>query len=131
MRGGDEPGWSNVYTQRAPAPPSDFTVQDTASGQVLADSRGWTVYLYNCGDDALDQLACDHPDSPQAYRFTVCGGGDPKRCLETFPYVLASENARSTSRLWSKQWIDPMTGKFAQPKQAGALQVWAFRNRPD
>jgi predicted lipoprotein with Yx(FWY)xxD motif len=130
MRGSDEPGWSNVYTQRAPEPPSDFTVQDTYSGIVLADNRGKTVYVYNCGDDALDQLACDHPGSTQAYRLTVCGGGDPKRCLDSFPYVLASENAKSSSRLWSVMWIDPMTGKLAKPEQTGALRVWAFRNRP-
>lgn len=130
MRGNDEPGWTNVYTQRAPEPPSDFTVQDTYSGVVLADNHGKTVYVYNCGDDALDQLACDHPASAQAYRLTVCGGGDPKRCLDSFPYVLASQNAKSNSRLWSVMWIDPMTGKLAKSEQTGALRVWAFRKRP-
>ena len=130
MSGSDEPGWSNVYTQRAPQPPADFTVQATTSGLTLADRRGMTVYVYNCGDDALDQLACDHPDSPQAYRFAVCGAGDPQRCLENFPYVLASPGAKSNSRLWSVMSIDPMTGKRAQPGQKGALSVWAFRKRP-
>lgn len=130
MRGSDEAGWNNVYTQRAPTPPSDFIVQDSSSGLVLADSHGKTVYVYNCGDDALDQLACDHPNSPQAYRLAVCGGGDAKRCLASFPYVLASKDAKSATRLWSVVWIDPMTGKWAKPDQEGALRVWAFRQRP-
>ncbi|HEY6644383.1 hypothetical protein [Povalibacter sp.] len=128
--GSDVPDWSNVYTQRAPAPPADFTTQDSVSGIVLADKQGKTVYLYNCGDDALDQLACDHPDSPQAYRFTVCGAGDPQRCLENFPYVLAAKGAKSNNRIWSVMQIDPMTGKRAAPGQPGALSVWAFRKRP-
>src|SRR5690606_17496234 len=83
--GSDVPGWHNVYTQRALPPPQGFTVQDSRMGQVLADARGMTIYLYNCSDDALDQLACDHPDTPQAYRLAICGNGDPKLCQQTFP----------------------------------------------
>ena len=55
MLGSDVPGWHNVYTQLAPPPPAEFTVQDTPSGQVLADHRGMTIYGYSCGDDSLDQ----------------------------------------------------------------------------
>ena len=29
------------------------------AGQVLADKNGRTVYIYNCGDDAMDQQACE------------------------------------------------------------------------
>ncbi len=130
LEGSDIPGWHNVYTHRAPPPPSDFTVQGTPGGLVLADSRGKSVYFYNCGDDALDQLACDHPQSPQVYRFAVCGKGDPARCLKTFPYVLATPGAKSTSRVWSVIAIDPHTGHLAAPGQADALQVWAYRARP-
>lgn len=128
--GSDVPGWYNVFTQYSPRPPADFTVQESPTGLVLADRNGRTVYMYNCADDALDQQACDHPDSPQAYRFTVCGGGDPKRCLERFPYVLAAKDARSSSLLWTTLWIDPLTGKLASPGQPGALHVWAYRRRP-
>lgn len=130
MYGGDEPGWYNVYEQYTPAPPRDFTVQVSPTGLVLGDRNGKTVYIYNCADDALDQQLCDHPDSPQVYRFTVCGGGDPKRCLERFPYVLVSSGASSNSLLWTTLWIDPMTGKRATSGQRGALQVWAYRGRP-
>ncbi|MET0280327.1 MAG: hypothetical protein ABW278_04270 [Steroidobacteraceae bacterium] len=131
MYGSDEPGWYNVYTQYTPRPPApDFTVQDSATGLVLADKNGKTVYIYNCADDALDQQLCDHPDSPQVYRFTVCGGGDPKRCVERFPYVQVSKGARSDSLVWTTMWIDPLTGKRAKPDQAGALNVWAYRGRP-
>ncbi len=65
QEGSDIPGWRNVYTQRVPPPPAGFTVQDSVSGQVLADHRGMTIYLYNCGDDSVDQLSCDHPDDTQ------------------------------------------------------------------
>lgn len=130
MYGSDEPGWFNVFGQYTPRPPADFTVQESPTGLVLADRNGKTVYIYNCADDALDQQACDHPDSPQVYRFTVCGGGDPKRCVERFPYVQAASDARSGNLLWTTVWIDPMTGKRASRSQAGALHVWAYRGRP-
>jgi predicted lipoprotein with Yx(FWY)xxD motif len=130
LEGSDAPGWHNVYTQKAPAPPADFTVQESPGGLVLADARGRTVYIYHCGDDALDQLACDYPGAPQAYRFAVCGGGDPQRCLKTFPYVLATPGVKSTSRVWRVLEIDPRTGHLAAPGQADALHVWAFRERP-
>jgi predicted lipoprotein with Yx(FWY)xxD motif len=129
-RGSDEPGWHNVFTQLAPPPPAGFTVQSTTSGQVVADSHGKTIYLYFCADDAVDQLGCDHPTETQAYRLAICGGDDAERCLKTFPYVLASKGARSTSRLWSIVYINPRTGRFASPKDSGALRVWAYRDRP-
>jgi predicted lipoprotein with Yx(FWY)xxD motif len=130
LQGSDIPGWHNVYTQLAPPPPAEFTVQNTTAGEVLADAHGRTLYLYTCGDDAVDQLGCDHPTQPQVYRFAMCGGGDAERCLKTFPYVLASKGARSTNRLWSIVYINPQTGRFATPEQHGALRVWAYRDRP-
>ena len=90
QEGVDVKGWNTVFTQRAPEPPKSFTKQETPGGIILADSKGHAVYAYNCGDDALDQLACDNPDSPQEYRYAVCGGGDPARRL--------GENAGGFSR---------------------------------
>ncbi|MGE4063099.1 MAG: hypothetical protein AB7E79_07000 [Rhodospirillaceae bacterium] len=130
LGGSDEPGWSNVYTQRTPAPPEGFKVQDSYSGQVLADARGHTVYIYNCIDDAIDQHSCDHPGAPQAYRLAICGGGDAARCLATFPYVPAAKDAKSTSRAWTAIDIDPRTGRHAAPGQTDTLHVWAYRGRP-
>ena len=128
--GTDIPGWHNVYTQRALAPPSDFTVQDADLGQLLADSKGRTIYYYSCNDDAMDQQSCDSPDAPQVYRLAICGNFDPKVCNETFPYVQAQPGEKADSALWSVISIDPNTGKLAQAGQAGALQVWAYRERP-
>jgi predicted lipoprotein with Yx(FWY)xxD motif len=133
--GTDIPGWHNVYTQRALAPPSDFTVQDADLGQVLADSKGKTIYYYSCNDDAMDQQSCDSPDAPQVYRLAICGNFDPKVCNETFPYVQAKPGEKADSALWSVISIDPNTGKLAQSGQtttgqAGTLQVWAYRERP-
>lgn len=128
--GGDVPGWRNVYTQLAPPPPAEFTVQDTIAGQVLADANGKTIYLYSCGDDSIDQLSCEHPSDPQVYRLAVCGGGDVERCLQHWAYVPADPNAQSGSRAWSVMWIDPMTGRKAVPGAPGAMSVWAYRDRP-
>ena len=130
VAGSDVPGWRNVYTQEAPPPPEEFTVQDTPSGQVLADSRGRTLYSYTCGDDAPDQLSCESPADTQAYRLAMCGGGNAERCARNFPYVEAADGARSRSRLWSVVQIDPATGHFAAGDQPGALRVWAYRERP-
>ncbi len=130
VAGSDVPGWRNVYTQEAPPPPEEFTVQDAPSGQVLADSRGRTLYSYTCGDDAPDQLSCESPADTQAYRLAMCGGGNAERCARNFPYVEAADGARSRSRLWSVVQIDPATGHFAAGDQPGALRVWAYRERP-
>jgi predicted lipoprotein with Yx(FWY)xxD motif len=130
MYGSDKPGWHNVYTQHTPKPPSDFTVQESPTGLVLGDINGKTVYVYNCADDAIDQLSCDNPESPQIYRFTVCGGGQPQPCLDRFPYVPAAKDAKSDSLTWTPMWIDPMTGRLAKADQPGAMHVWAYRKRP-
>jgi predicted lipoprotein with Yx(FWY)xxD motif len=128
--GSDVEGWRNVYTQVAAPPPAEFTVQDTASGQVLADARGRTLYSYTCGDDAVDQLSCEHPADTQVYRLAMCGGGSAERCERNFPYVEAASGARSHGRLWSVVEIDPATGHLAGKGQPGALRVWAYRERP-
>ena len=128
--GSDVPGWSNVFTQRALPPPAEFTVQDSRVGQVLADANGKTLYLYACNDDAIDQQSCDHPDASQAYRLAICGNFDPKVCQETFPYVPAKAGAKSESPLWTVMTIDPNTGRRAEANQSGAMQVWAYRDRP-
>jgi len=130
LQGGDVRGWHNVYTQRAPAPPAEFTVQDTILGQVLADRRGHTIYTYVCGDDSQDQLSCDHPDDTQVYRLAMCGGGDPEKCLQNWPYVLAPKNARGDGQAWTVMQIDPKTGHRAGPGDPNALSVWAYRERP-
>lgn len=130
IEGSDVPGWHNVYTQMAPPPPDGFTVNDMHSGQVLGDAKGMTIYVYNCNDDAVDQLACNHPSTPQAYRFAVCGRGDPELCLKNFPYVIAPKDAKSNSQIWSTMQIDPQTGKKADRDAPGALNVWAYRDRP-
>ena len=130
LRGSDVPGWHNVFTQMTPPPPRDFTVQDATAGQVLADSAGMTIYIYQCGEDSLDQLGCDYPTETQAYRLAMCGGSDPSRCLQSFPYVPAPENVPRDNPAWSAVDIDPMTGRFARPGQPGARHVWAYRGRP-
>jgi len=113
-----------------PAPPKEFTIQEGNVGLVLADAQGRSIYTYICGDDAPDQLACDHPGTTQAYRFAICGGGDPQRCLETWPYVLASGSARSYNEAWSVVAVDPKTGHYATEGQADAFNVWAYRGKP-
>jgi predicted lipoprotein with Yx(FWY)xxD motif len=128
--GSDELGWHNVYTQTPPALPKDFTLQETDTGTVVADRRGMTVYIYGCGDDAQDQLACDHPDSTQAFRFAMCGGGDADVCVKNWPYVIAAKDAKSGSRSWGTMWINPKTGHSAKADESGALHVWTFRERP-
>lgn len=130
LEGSDVPGWDNVYTQLAPPFPESFTVQKTLAGDVLADARGMTIYTYICGDDSTDQLSCEHPDDTQVYRLAMCGGGDPDRCLEHWPYVRADKGAVSVSRSWHVMSIDPKTGHRAAPEQEDALRVWAYRDRP-
>jgi predicted lipoprotein with Yx(FWY)xxD motif len=97
---------------------------------VLADARGRTIYLYNCRDDSLAQLACDHPNSPQEYRMAICGNGDPELCRRTFPYVQAKPDDRSDSSLWTVLAIDPDTGRHAAADQDNTIHVWAYRKRP-
>ncbi len=130
LQGSDVPGWHNVYTQATPFPSKDFTLQDAASGQVLADRNGKTVYIYNCNDDAWDQQACNHPDLTQAYRLAICGAGSQDKCMKVFPYVLAGRESKSDNAAWSIMEIDPKTGRRAAAGQPDALRVWAWRDRP-
>lgn len=130
VNGSDVPGWRIAFTQRGLPPPGEFTVSDVEIGQVLAAADGRTIYVYNCNDDAIDQLSCNHPDFTQVYRLAVCGAGDPDRCLQTFPYVIAPQGASSASRLWSVMSIDPRTGHRATAGTPGALNVWAYLDRP-
>ena len=39
FRGSDEPGWHNVYLQKAPPWPKEFVEHNTHAGTVLADSK--------------------------------------------------------------------------------------------
>ncbi len=130
LSGGDVPGWNNVYTQLAPKHPEELTVQMSDVGDVLADSDGNTIYYYTCGDDSLDQLACDTMDSPQVYRIAIAGGGNWDRALKMWPYVEAAANAKSPSLLWSVVYVDPQTGRSAEAGQENALRVWAYMGRP-
>ncbi len=130
LEGGDVAGWHNVYTQKWPNPPQEFTVQDSRIGQVLADKNGMTLYVYQCGDDALDQLSCDHPTTTQAYRLAICGNGDPALCNKTFAYVPAPRGVKVNNMIWGTSWIDPQTGHLAKPEAPGAVHVWTFRDRP-
>ena len=50
--------------------------------------------------------------------------------MKTFPLVPAAKNAVSPSRAWTTIDIDPLTGRFAKPEQAGSMHVWAYRGRP-
>ncbi|MET0281856.1 MAG: hypothetical protein ABW278_12155 [Steroidobacteraceae bacterium] len=130
LEGEDIPGWHNVYTQKNPAVPAGFTLQETRAGRILADANGKSLYIYRCVDDALDNLSCDHPASTQAYRLAVCGKSDPQRCATMFPYALAPLDAKTDSLIWATMFVDPKTGKKAQRGAAGALHVWTFRDRP-
>src|SRR5262249_31231646 len=85
-------------------------------------------YLYDCVEDTWDSLFCDSPDAVQDYRWAICGGGDPAKCVQNFPYVIADKNAKSDSMSWSTLDIDPKTGHLATGP--GTLHVWAFRGRP-
>ncbi|MHB1205230.1 MAG: hypothetical protein ACYCZX_06660 [Rhodospirillaceae bacterium] len=129
-QGSDVPGWHNVFTQKAPPAPKGWTVHGNREGDVLADAQGRTIYVYRCNDDAVDQLACDHPTQPQVYRLAVCGKNDPALCNKMFPYVIAASDAKSDTRIWTTMDINPTTGKKAVAGEAGALHVWAYRDRP-
>ena len=128
--GGDSPGWHDVYTQVVASPPKEFTQQDSITGIVLADKHGKTLYVYSCQEDTQDQLSCDYPDAVQDYRMAICGGGNPARCQQQFPYVPAAKGAKSDSHLWSVMWVDPNTGRRASEGKPGTMSVWAFRERP-
>ncbi|WP_439107393.1 hypothetical protein [Congregibacter sp.] len=128
--GSDGPGWDNVFTQRVPALPASFTRQQTLAGYVLATAEGKTIYTYQCGDDSVDQLACDHPKDTQVYRLAMCGGGDAARCAEHWPYVLADAEETASSRAWRIITLDPATGRIASSEDPQGIRVWAYRDRP-
>lgn len=130
QEGSDEAGWSNIYMTRAPQFPRSFTVQATLAGEVLATREGKSIYVYVCGEDSAVQLACDHPDDTQVYRFAMCGAGDAKKCAEHWPYVRAGPQERSLSVTWRVLHINPETGRKVPAEDSRGVRVWAYRDRP-
>ena len=128
--GSDIPGWHNVFVKHAPPAPPGFHAVDADGGEVLADPQGKTIYFYSCNEDTPDTLNCDDVNSPQVYRFAICGAGDPQRCLKMFPYVIADKNAKATSTAWTVKDIDPNTGHYVAAGTLGSLHIWAYRDRP-
>lgn len=128
--GGDVPGWRNVFMQFSPPAPKGFGLADTFGGQVRTAPNGKAIYVYFCTEDSLDAIACDTPSSPQVYRWAMCGGGDPDRCVKTFPYVLAEKSAKSETQSWGIRDIDSKTGRYVAAGTPGSLHIWTFRDRP-
>src|SRR5262249_21780055 len=85
---------------------------------------------YSCVEDTADSVFCEDLDSPQEYRWAICGNFNVDRCLNNFPYVIADKNAKSDSMAWSIMYVNPKTGRAAKEGDEGALRVWAFRNKP-
>lgn len=129
LDGADVAGWQPVMLATMPALPPSVTVQETSIGPVLADHAGKTVYIYNCMEHTNDLLSCDHPGTSQAYRYSLCGNGDPGVCRKMWPYVLATKSDKSVSWVWSVITIDPKTGHIGADRP-DVLRVWAFRGRP-
>ena len=128
--GSDVAGWSNVYMQMSPNAPKGFGVMDTYGGMVRTDPHGKAIYFYQCVEDTPDTLYCDTPDTPQVYRWAMCGGGDVDRCNKSFPYVIADKGAKADSIAWSIRDIDPKSGRYVAEGTPGSLHIWAFRGRP-
>ncbi len=129
--GEDTQGWHGAFTTKVALPPK-FQLQVTSIGEVVADARGVTIYKFACnGDDAPDQLLCEHPDSSNQFsRLMLCGYGDPDRCAQRWPYVHASADDKSFSQLWTVIEIDSKTGHRVKPSTPGGVRVWAFNGRP-
>ncbi len=130
LSGTEVPGWRAAILQQVPRRPSWVSIQESAVGPLYADQNGKTLYIYSCTEPSLDELPCDHPDTTQFYRLAMCGNGDPKLCLKTWPLVEASADAESSSRTWRVITIDPLTGRYVDDDDPAAKRVWSFRGRP-
>ncbi len=105
-------------------------MQDSLSGEVLADAKGMSVYIYTCGDDSADQLSCDLPNSPKAYFQAICGGFDKDRCARLWHFIPATAGEKTDNHLWSVLTVNAKTGDYAKAGEPDAVSVWAYRGRP-
>ncbi len=124
----DISGWSPVIVQTAPTPPDGVIVQRTSAGDVLADSRGHTLYAMRCTERTPDELACDNPGASGRYHSDVCGAWEA--CEKTWPRLLAGPNAKSNNRTWSIAAIDRTTGRFASTPDKNTVRIWLYRGHP-
>ena len=130
LRAATSPGWHNVYTQRAPDPPEDFTVaghHSRAGSRRCARNDDLPVSLWRRRGGSIELRPPDH-DAGLSDRILRW------RRYCSLPAVISlcagAANAPTKSRSWRAVDIDPQTGRFARPGQSGAVHVWAYRDRP-
>ena len=94
-----------------------------------ADSRGRTLYVFECAEEIRDGVACDVKGSTQKIRLAICGG--PEKCMNTYVPLQAPKGAKPPNRTWTVVRVDPMTGggRVVDSKTPG-LDVWAYKGRP-
>ena len=49
LNGRDAPGWDALVLQAPLSPPADLTVRVTGDGEVYADGKGMTLYIWGYG----------------------------------------------------------------------------------
>jgi predicted lipoprotein with Yx(FWY)xxD motif len=98
-----------MSTQEAPPPPAEFTIQDTPSGQVLADARG-ALYSHlrrRCAGPVELRVSADTRSI--ASRCAAAAAPNAARAI----FRTLRQGRSRQSRLWSVVEIDPATGHFA------------------
>ena len=131
MNGLGSPGWTTVALQAPLRPPAGFRFETSSMGPLLADSRGKTLYIFGCVDEAPDKGVCDLPQTPgaDAYFAAICGVGAV--CANTWRPVVAAPGARPVGRTWSLIAVDGTGARqYATPGQPNAVMAWAYKGRP-
>lgn len=129
LRGLDESGWDPVVLTPPLQPPADITVQMTVDGEVFADKRGMTLYVWHCIDESPDRLPCDTAEASPVYRASICG--PPEICINTWRPVVASTGSSPVGSTWTIIPVDP-TGRhqYAPADDVEPLMVWAYKGKP-
>ncbi len=126
-RGNGQPGWEVALAVPRSERPDAIKVYDTVVGPKFTDSRGWTLYAYNCTEQG-GKTHCDTPDQRSIWWMSDCG--NVANCADTWRPYLAPEGAKGDGKIWSVVTLQDQWAPVRAPDGTPGVKAWAYQGVP-